>query len=393
MMKYVDEFRDGERARGLADAIRAQARPQRHYRLMEFCGGHTHAVFRYGIPDLLPDNIELVHGPGCPVCVLPTGRLDMAMRLVLEHPQIILASYGDMLRVPGSDRRSLLQARADGADVRMVYSVSDALDLARSNPDRQVVFFGIGFETTTPPTALGILEAQRSQLDNFSVFCNHVLTPAAMGAILNVDPEAGESLAIDGIIGPSHVSVIIGSEPYRFCARQYRKPVVIAGFEPVDVLQSILMLLCQINEGRAQIENQYTRAVTADGNRKAQAVVAQVLELRPSFEWRGLGEIPASALCIRDAFSAYDAEKQFNMHYQPAAGTKGCECPAVLRGAKKPTDCKLFATSCTPESPLGSCMVSDEGACAAYFTYGRFRDDALQRQAQRRAEHRARRQG
>jgi hydrogenase expression/formation protein HypD len=393
MMKYVDEFRDGERARGLADAIRAQAWPQRHYRLMEFCGGHTHAVFRYGIPDLLPDNIELVHGPGCPVCVLPTGRLDMAMRLVLEHPQIILASYGDMLRVPGSDRRSLLQARADGADVRMVYSVSDALDLARSNPDRQVVFFGIGFETTTPPTALGILEAQRSQLDNFSVFCNHVLTPAAMGAILNVDPEAGESLAIDGIIGPSHVSVIIGSEPYRFCARQYRKPVVIAGFEPVDVLQSILMLLCQINEGRAQIENQYTRAVTTDGNRKAQAVVAQVFELRSSFEWRGLGEIPASALCIRDAFSAYDAEKQFNMHYQPAAGTKGCECPAVLRGAKKPTDCKLFATSCTPESPLGSCMVSDEGACAAYFTYGRFRDDALQRQAQQRAEHRARRQG
>jgi hydrogenase expression/formation protein HypD len=393
MMKYVDEFRDGERARGLADAIRAQARPQRHYRLMEFCGGHTHAVFRYGIPDLLPGNIELVHGPGCPVCVLPTGRLDMAMRLVLEHPQIILASYGDMLRVPGSDRRSLLQARADGADVRMVYSVSDALDLARSNPDRQVVFFGIGFETTTPPTALGILEAQRSQLDNFSVFCNHVLTPAAMGAILNVDPEAGESLAIDGIIGPSHVSVIIGSEPYRFCARQYRKPVVIAGFEPLDVLQSILMLLCQINEGRAQIENQYTRAVTTDGNRKAQAVVAQVFELRSSFEWRGLGEIPASALCIRDAFSAYDAEKQFNMQYRPAAGTKGCECPAVLRGAKKPTDCKLFATSCTPESPLGSCMVSDEGACAAYFTYGRFRDDALQRPAQRRAEHRARRQG
>ncbi len=390
-MKYVDEFRDGDRARGLADAIRAQARPQRHYRLMEFCGGHTHAVFRYGIPDLLPDNIELVHGPGCPVCVLPTGRLDMAMRLVLEHPQIILASYGDMLRVPGSDRRSLLQAKADGADVRMVYSVSDALELARSNPDRQVVFFGIGFETTTPPTALGILEAQRSELNNFSVFCNHVLTPAAMEAILNVDPEADESVAIDGIIGPSHVSVIIGSEPYRFCARQYRKPVVIAGFEPLDVLQSILMLLCQINEGRAQIENQYTRAVTADGNRKAQAVVAEVFELRPSFEWRGLGEIPASALCIRDAFSAYDAEKRFNMQYRPAAGTKGCECPAVLRGAKKPSDCKLFATSCTPESPLGSCMVSDEGACAAYFTYGRFRDDALQRQAQQRAEHRARR--
>lgn len=391
-MKYVDEFRDGERARGLANAIRAQAQPQRHYRLMEFCGGHTHAVFRYGIPDLLPDNIELVHGPGCPVCVLPTGRLDMAMRLVLEHPEIILASYGDMLRVPGSERRSLLQAKADGADVRMVYSVSDALELARNNPQRQVVFFGIGFETTTPPSALGILDAQRSQLDNFSVFCNHVLTPAAMEAILNVDPQADESVEIDGIIGPSHVSVIIGSDSYRFCADQYRKPVVIAGFEPLDVLQSILMLLCQINEDRADIENQYTRAVTSAGNRKAQAVVAEVFELRPSFEWRGLGEIPASALRIRDAFETYDAEKRFNMQYRPAAGTKGCECPAVLRGAKKPTDCKLFATTCTPESPLGSCMVSDEGACAAYFTYGRFRDDALQRQAQQRAAHRARRQ-
>ena len=391
-MKYVDEFRDGDRARGLAAALRQEAQPGRHYRLMEFCGGHTHAVFRYGIPDLLPDNIELVHGPGCPVCVLPTGRLDMAMRLVLDHPEVILASYGDMLRVPGSERRSLLQARADGADVRMVYSISDALELARANPLRQVVFFGIGFETTTPPTALGILEARRSAVDNFSVFCNHVLTPAAMQAILNVDPASEESVEIDGFIGPSHVSVIIGSDSYAFCAGQYHKPVVIAGFEPLDVLQSILMLVRQLNEGRAEIENQYTRAVTSQGNARAQQVVREVFTLRPTFEWRGLGQIPTSALAISDDYATFDAEKRFAMRYVPAAGTKGCECPAVLRGAKKPIDCKLFATACSPESPLGSCMVSDEGACAAYFTYGRFREDALQRQSQQRAVVKARRQ-
>jgi hydrogenase expression/formation protein HypD len=388
-VKYVDEFRDGDRARGLARALAAEVQADRRYRLMEFCGGHTHAVFRYGIPDLLPDNIELVHGPGCPVCVLPTGRLDMAMRLVTEHPEVILASYGDMLRVPGSERRSLLQAKADGADVRMVYSVSDALELAQANPDRQVVFFGIGFETTTPPTALGILAAKREGLGNFSVFCNHVLTPAAMGAILDVDPEAADTVEIDGFIGPSHVSVVIGSDAYRFCAGRYDKPVVIAGFEPLDVLQSILMLVRQLNEGRAEIENQYTRAVTPEGNRKAQAMVSEVFTLRESFEWRGLGQIPHSALAISEAFQSFDAERRFDMPYRPAAGTRGCECPAVLRGAKKPIDCKLFATACTPESPLGSCMVSDEGACAAYFTYGRFREQALAQQAGRRAARRA----
>ena len=387
-MKYVDEFRDGERARGLARALQAEVRADRSYRLMEFCGGHTHAVFRYGIPDLLPDAIELVHGPGCPVCVLPIGRLDMAMRLVTERPEVSLASYGDMLRVPGSGRRSLLQAKADGADVRMVYSVSDALDLARCNPDREVVFFGIGFETTTPPTALGILEASRTGLGNFSVFCNHVLTPAAMGAILAADPAAGEAVDIDGFIGPSHVSVIIGSHAYRFCAGQYNKPVVISGFEPLDVLQSILMLVRQLNAGRAKIENQYTRAVTPLGNRKAQQRVAEVFTLRDSFEWRGLGQIPRSALGISEAFRDFDAEQRFDMHYQVAQGNKGCECPAVLRGAKKPVDCKLFATACTPESPLGSCMVSDEGACAAYFTYGRFREQAVAQKASRRARHR-----
>jgi hydrogenase expression/formation protein HypD len=373
-MKYVDEFRDGERARGLARAIAAEVRPGRSYRFMEFCGGHTHAVFRYGVPDLLPDSIDLIHGPGCPVCVLPIGRLDMALRLATEHPEVILCSYGDMLRVPGSGGESLFKARARGADVRMVYSVSDALALARAHPERQIVFFAIGFETTTPPTALAILTAEREGLSNFSVFCNHVLTPAAMGAILNV--SGTETVEIDGFIGPSHVSVVIGSDAYQFCAHAHRKPVVIAGFEPLDVLQSILMLVRQINEERAEIENQYRRAVTPTGNARAQAVVAQVFERRPSFEWRGLGEIPASALALAERYQDFDAERRFAMDYRPAAGTKSCECPAVLRGAKKPTDCKLFARVCTPENPLGSCMVSDEGACAAYYSYGRFRDAA-----------------
>ena len=377
-MRYVDEFRDGGRARTLSAALRDAVHPGRQYRFMEFCGGHTHAVFRYGVPDLLPPEIELIHGPGCPVCVLPIGRLDMAVRLASENREVILCSYGDMLRVPGSGGESLLRARSQGADVRMVYSVTDALALAREHPQREVVFFAIGFETTTPPTALALLTAAREELRNFSVFCNHVLTPAAMGAILDVDGARGERVEIDGFIGPSHVSVVIGSDAYRFCAAQHRKPVVIAGFEPLDVLQSLLMLVRQVNDGRADIENQYRRAVTPQGNRRAQAVMAQVFTRRASFEWRGLGEIPHSALRLADDFAAFDAEQRFAMDYRPAQGAKSCECPAVLRGAKKPTECKLFARVCTPENPLGSCMVSDEGACAAYYTYGRFREAQAQ---------------
>ena len=392
-MKYVDEFRDGQRARALGAAIARAAATDRTYRLMEFCGGHTHAVFRYGVPDLLPDNVEMIHGPGCPVCVLPIGRLDMAIRLACDHPEVILTSYGDMLRVPGSGRRSLLTAKAEGADVRMVYSVSDALELARANRDRQVVFFGIGFETTTPPTALGILQAEAEGLANFSVFCNHVLTPAAMNAILAVPNEAEATVEVDGFIGPAHVSVVIGSDAYRFCASHHRRPVVIAGFEPLDVLQSILMLIHQLNAGRAEVQNQYTRAVTPAGNRRAQVIMQQVFERRPAFEWRGLGDIPESALAVRSEFSRFDAEQRFDMHYSYAAGTKSCDCPAILRGAKKPTDCKLFATQCTPDNPLGSCMVSDEGACAAYYTYGRFRQDAIERREREKEQRRVAGQG
>jgi len=384
-MKFVDEFRDRERAEALCVALRREVGRDRRYRFMEFCGGHTHAVFRYGLPDLLPPQIELIHGPGCPVCVLPIGRLDMALRLVIDQPEIILCTYGDMVRVPGSGGRSLLKARARGADVRVVYSVSDALELARRHPDRQVVFFAIGFETTTPPTALAVLSAEREQLTNFSVFCNHVLTPAAMGAILESGDAGADGAAIDGVIGPSHVSVVIGSDAYRFCAEEHCKPVVIAGFEPLDLLQALLMLLRQVNSGRAEIENQYRRAVTPAGNRKAQAAMAEVFERRESFEWRGLGEIRGSALRLKSSWESFDAERRFSMCCERTGETGGCECPAVLRGTKKPTDCRLFASVCTPDNPLGACMVSDEGACAAYYSYRRYREQTAQTNTPRSA--------
>ena len=372
-MKYVEEFRQQGLAQKLAAAIRQEVDPKRQYNLMEFCGGHTHAIFRYGVQDLMPPNVKFVHGPGCPVCVLPIGRIDNAIQLA-ERPDVILCSYGDMLRVPASGRKSLLKVKAAGADIRMVYSTQDALRVARDNPERQVVFFAIGFETTTPPTAVAIKQAQAEGLDNFSVFCNHVLTPAAIQNILE-SPEvrAMASVSIDGFFGPSHVSSIIGSRPYEFFAEEFQRPVVIAGFEPLDVMQSALMLIRQLNEGRHEVENEYTRVVTREGNTKAQALVAEVFELRRSFEWRGLGLVPYSALKIKDDYSALDAEKRFDTPAIAASDVKGCECPSILRGVKRPTDCKLFGTVCTPDNPMGSCMVSSEGACAAYWSYGRFR--------------------
>ena len=375
-MKYVDEFRDRALAEKLARQIAEEARPERDYHFMEFCGGHTHAIFRYGVQDLMPKNVHFVHGPGCPVCVLPVRRLDDAVELAERHG-VILTTYGDMMRVPGTKQRSLIRAKADGADIRMVYSTLDALKIARDNPDRQVVFFAIGFETTTPPTAVAIRQAEAEGLANFSVFCNHVLTPAAIGHILDSpDFAPGGPARIDGFLGPSHVSAVIGSKPYEAAAVKYAKPVVIAGFEPLDVMQSVLMLIRQVNEGRAEVENEYTRVVTREGNRKAQALVDDVFEVRPSFEWRGLGEVENSALRIREAYSAFDAEKRFAVSEKQSRETKSCECPAILRGVKKPTDCKLFGTVCTPDSPMGSCMVSSEGACAAYWSYGRFRGPA-----------------
>ncbi|MGZ5251202.1 MAG: hydrogenase formation protein HypD [Caldimonas sp.] len=373
-MKYIDEFRDGALARRIGDAIAAEVEPGRAYNLMEFCGGHTHAISRYGITDLLPPAVRMIHGPGCPVCVLPIGRIDLAIGLALEQ-RAIVCTYGDCLRVPASDNLSLLKAKARGGDVRMVYSPADALIVAEAHPDREVVFFAIGFETTTPPTALVIQEAARRGLTNFSVLCNHVLRPAAITNLL-VSPEVRKlgTLPLDGFIGPAHVSTIIGSQPYEFFAEEYRKPVVIAGFEPLDVMQAILMLVRQINEGRAEVENEFTRAVTREGNLKAQALVSEVFELRRSFEWRGLGEVPYSALRIRAAYAAFDAERRFGLETRSVADNKACECGAILRGVKQPRDCKVFGTVCTPETPIGSCMVSSEGACAAYYSYGRFRE-------------------
>lgn len=374
-MKYIDEFRAGALARQIAAKIASEADPGRDYHFMEFCGGHTHAISRFGIVDLLPDNVHMIHGPGCPVCVLPIGRVENAIQLA-QMPGLILCSYGDMLRIPATNGMSLLKAKAQGADIRMVYSSADAIKIAQENPQRQVVFFAIGFETTTPPTAVAIQQAQTLGLNNFTVFCNHVLTPSAISHILQ-SPEVRQfgRVPLDGFIGPAHVSVIIGSQPYEYFAEEFQKPVVIAGFEPLDVMQAILMLIRQINAGRAEVENEFTRAVSPEGNRKAQSLVAEVFELRRTFEWRGLGWVPYSALKIKSSYADFDAEQRFRISTVSIADNKACECGAILRGVKRPQDCKIFGTVCTPENPVGSCMVSSEGACAAHYSYGRFREN------------------
>ncbi len=373
-MKYIDEFRDGDLARKIAANIRLEADHSRSYHLMEFCGGHTHAISRYGIVDLLPDNIHMIHGPGCPVCVLPIGRVENAIQLA-QTPGVILCSYGDMLRIPTANGMSLLKTKAQGADIRMVYSSADTIKIAQNNPQHQVVFLAIGFETTTPPTAVVIKQAQALGLTNFSVFCNHVLTPSAISHILQ-SPEVRQLgvVPLDGFIGPAHVSTVIGSQPYEYFAEEFQKPVVIAGFEPLDVMQAILMLIRQLNEGRAEVENEFTRAVLPSGNRKAQMLVAEVFELRRSFEWRGLGLVPYSALKIKSNYAEFDAEQRFQIPSISIADNKACECGAILRGVKQPQDCKIFGTVCTPENPIGSCMVSSEGACAAHYSYGRWRE-------------------
>ncbi|MGY8684105.1 hydrogenase formation protein HypD [Bradyrhizobium sp. UFLA05-153] len=377
-MKYVEEFRDKAIALGLAKAICAEAVPERAYRFMEFCGGHTHAISRYGLEDTLPSNVRMIHGPGCPVCVLPAGRIDMAIRLA-ERPEVILCVYGDLMRVPGSQGTSLLRAKARGADVRVVYSTIDAIRIAEENPTRELVFFAIGFETTTPPTAVMIRLAEKKQLSNFSVFCNHVLTPPAMQNILE-SPEINIGrVNIDGFLGPAHVSIIIGTAPYEFFAEEFCKPVVISGFEPLDMMQAILMLVRQVNGHRHEVENQYRRAVTRDGNLRAKEEISNIFEPRDRFEWRGLGQVLYSGLKLNRAYAVYDAEVRFDMRELCVADNPACECGAILRGVKKPVDCKLFGTICTPDTPMGSCMVSSEGACAAHWTYGRFRDHRQRR--------------
>jgi hydrogenase expression/formation protein HypD len=365
-MKYVDEFRDPAKARTLVAEIEklvARIAPKRPLAIMEVCGGHTHSIFRYGIEGMLPGEIELVHGPGCPVCVLPMGRIDDCVSIA-ERPEVIFTTFGDAMRVPGS-KKSLLQAKADGADIRMVYSPMDALALARRNPDREVVFLGIGFETTMPSTALTVLAAEREGIRNFSVFCNHITIVPTIKAILD-----SPGLNIDGFLGPGHVTMVTGTAPYRFIAEYYRRPLVVAGFEPLDVLHSVQMVLKQIAEGRCEIENQYARVVPDDGNGPALEAVAKVYELREFFEWRGLGSIDHSGVRFRDAYAGFDAERKFTVPNVRIADPKSCQCGEVLKGAIKPWQCKVFGTQCTPEKPLGALMVSSEGACAAYFQYG-----------------------
>ncbi len=364
------EFRDSSKIRSLVKAIEREAKDlSTPIHIMEFCGGHTHSIMKFGIDQLLEGIVRFVHGPGCPVCVMPMSRIDLALEIA-SREDTILCSYGDLLRVPGSNRKSLLNLRADGADVRMVYSCLDTIKIARETPDREVVFFAIGFETTTPQTAVLIKKAKELGLKNLSVVCNHVITPAAIQHILNA-PEIREigKVRIDAFIGPGHVSVIIGTKPYHYFAEEFQKPVVISGFEPVDVLQSVLMIVRQLKDRRAVVENQYGRFVSYEGNLKAQKLVAQVFELRKSFEWRGLGEIPYSALKINSQYEDYDAEKRFEVSLPQPKEHPACICGKVIRGVALPTDCKLFGTVCTPSNPLGSCMVSSEGACAAYFKY------------------------
>jgi hydrogenase expression/formation protein HypD len=373
-MKYVDEFQDPAAARSLLQRIKAltprvMAGRSRALQLMEVCGGHTHTIFKFGIEAMLPPQIELVHGPGCPVCVLPMGRVDDCVALA-ELPGVIFTTFGDAMRVPGS-KKSLLQARADGADVRMVYSPLDALKLARENPERQVIFFALGFETTLPSSAFTVLAAKAQSVHNFSLFSNHITIVPAIKAVLD-SPE----LMLDGFLGPGHVSMVIGTEPYEFIARHYRKPIVVAGFEPLDMLQAIWMLLQQLADGRCEVENQYGRAVPRAGNPQALAAIARVFELREFFEWRGLGSIDHSGVRLRPEFAAFDAERRFAVPNLRIADPKACQCGEVLKGVIKPWQCKVFGGACTPETPLGALMVSSEGACAAQYSHGSMRPGA-----------------
>jgi hydrogenase expression/formation protein HypD len=364
-VKYVDEFRDPQLGRALAAEVLSLVEPDRHYKLMEVCGGHTHSIYKFGIDDLLPENVELVHGPGCPVCVIPMGRVDDGIAIA-HQPGVIFTCFGDMLRIPGSDG-SLLEAKAAGADVRMVYSPLDALRIAKQNPDRDVVFFAIGFETTAPSTALTLLRARAEGVRNFFCMCNHVTIVPPLRALLD-SPD----LRLDGFIGPGHVSTVVGARPFEFIPADYGKPLVVAGFEPLDVLQAVQMILRQLAEGRCEVENQYTRVVPYEGNTRALQVMAEVFALRPHFEWRGLGFISQSALRLSDAFADFDAELRYSVPGVRVADPKACQCGEVLKGVIKPFECKVFGTACTPERPIGTCMVSPEGACAAYYNYGRF---------------------
>ena len=362
-MRFIDEYRDPGVAKLVLAEIEALAGDEQ-FKFMEVCGGHTHAIYRHGIEQILPPGIELVHGPGCPVCVIPMGRIDDAIA-VAQTDGVIMATFGDMMRVPGSTS-TLLEAKARGADVRMVYSPLDALELAVRNPDRQVVFLAVGFETTAPSTAVTVRQAKAADVANFSVFCNHVTIVPPLQAILD-----SPGLELDGFLGPGHVSMVVGLSPFAQLSERYRKPIVVSGFEPLDILQGVAMLLTQRRQGSWTVENQYRRAVPAGGNPLALAAIEEVFELRPHFEWRGLGFIARSGLRLNAAHARFDAENRFTVPGLRIADPKACQCGEVLKGAIRPWECKVFGTACTPQTPIGTCMVSSEGACAAFYNYGR----------------------
>ena len=360
-MKYLDEYRDAGLARALSARVRA--RVTRPWVLMEICGGQTHTIMRYGLPELLPPEIELVHGPGCPVCVAPLEIVDRAIAIA-SRPGVIFVSYGDMLRVPGS-RSDLFRVRAAGGDVRVAYSPMEAVKIARANPQRQVVFFGIGFETTAPANAMAVWQAKREGLTNFSMLVSHVLVPPAVRLILGSPANR-----VQGFIAPGHVCAVMGYHEYEELSAEFRVPIVVGGFEPVDLLEAIAMLVDQLEEGRAELENQYSRSVTRAGNAAAQKLMEEVFQVTDR-QWRGIGAIPASGYRLRDEYAALDAERVFDAGEIHVEEPAECISALVLQGLKKPVDCPAFGTRCRPEQPMGASMVSSEGACAAYYSYRR----------------------
>jgi hydrogenase expression/formation protein HypD len=360
-MRYLDEYRDAEAAGQYARALARLT--TRSWTLMEVCGGQTHAIVKFGVDELLPDAISLIHGPGCPVCVTPVALLDTAIAIA-RQPEVIFCSFGDMLRVPGS-RSDLLTAKAHGADVRIVYSPLDALRLAREAPDKQVVFFAVGFETTAPANAMAAYQAKQQGLTNFSMLVSHVLVPPAMEAILMAPQRR-----VQGFLAAGHVCTVMGYTEYEPLAQQYRVPIVVTGFEPLDILQGVYMCVKQLEEGRAEVENQYARAVRRDGNLHAQQLMREVFQIVHR-TWRGVGEIPQSGLGLREGYTAFDAVQRFDVTTDPATDASECISGLILQGLKKPHDCPAFGNRCTPEQPLGATMVSSEGACAAYYRYRR----------------------
>ena len=367
-MKFLSEYRDQKAAEQLANAIRKKV--TRPWTIMEICGGQTHTIVKSGLEDLLPKEITLVHGPGCPVCVTPIELIDKAVAIA-KRPDAIFCSFGDMLRVPGSTK-SLFDAKAEGSDVRIVYSPLDALKLAKTNPEKQVVFFAVGFETTAPANAMAAWQADHDGVDNFSLLVSHVLVPPAMEALLS-----SKSCVVQGFLAAGHVCTIMGFEEYFPIAERYRVPIVVTGFEPLDILEGIYLTVGQLEEGRQEVENQYSRAVRREGNRPAQQRIAEVFEITPR-EWRGLGEIAASGFQLRGRFQKHDANRRFPFTGTPAHESPECISGLILQGIKKPHDCPAFAVKCTPENPLGAPMVSSEGACAAYYHYGRRQNHLVQ---------------